>query len=173
MPAANAVAPTELTAAGPNRAMARPATKKAKMGTIAGPGATESPVFSADQPQTFCSHSANDSSIPPNATENTAAPKVAPENARQRNSLGGTSGFSARRQCATKAAIAASDTASTATVVGEPHPHSPPSTSPSVSAPTPPVTSSAPNASGRGPAWPGTAGSQRKPATSAARPTGT
>ena len=44
-----------------------------------GPGAIARPVFSADQPQTSCSHSTSDSSIAPNAVENSSATRGAGE----------------------------------------------------------------------------------------------
>ena len=54
-----------------------------------------------------------------------------------------------------------------------PQPHVPPSTRPSVSAPTPAVISSALNPSGHGIGWPGTSGSRRHAAIRAAIPIGT
>src|SRR5206468_4120414 len=109
-------------AAGPNRAIAGPATTNEKNGTISGPGATERPVFSADQPHTSCSHRTIDSSMPPKASEKSAATDVAPEYARLRNSEGGTSGLWWRRQRATNAASVTSAAVRTSTVVLEPQP---------------------------------------------------
>src|SRR4051812_7500541 len=92
-PSAKTAAPTALTAAGPKRAIARPATRKENTGTISGPGAMERPVASADQPQTSCSQSTIESSMAPKATEKIVATNVAPLYARARNSDGGTSGL--------------------------------------------------------------------------------
>src|SRR3954453_15723057 len=66
----------------------------------------------------------------------------------------------------------ASEPASVPSVAGELRPHSPPSTRASVSPATPAISSAAPNASGRGTGWPGTAGSRRQPTYSAAQPDG-
>ena len=52
-----------------------------------------SPALSADQPQTFCSHSTIESSIAPNAVANIVIASEAPEKLRTRNSAGWTSGL--------------------------------------------------------------------------------
>src|SRR5215475_11923093 len=77
-PAENNRMPAVMTRAGPNRLINLPANNNEVNGTNNGPGAMESPVFSADQPQTVCSHSAAESSMAPNATEYGAITSQAP-----------------------------------------------------------------------------------------------
>ena len=102
------VAPAAITRPGPKRAMSRPATRKANSGTISGPGAIARPVCSADQPHTCWSHRTIESSIAPNAIENTIATTTEPVNARMRNSEASISGLRARAQCSANSAERAS-----------------------------------------------------------------
>ena len=138
-----------------------------------GPGTIETPVLSADQCHTSCAHSTRDRSIPPNAIENSSATADAPVNGRTANSARSISGLSWRAVRTANSASSSTASASTPIVRGLPQPHEPPSTRPSVSAPTPPVISSALSPSGHGIGCPGISGSRRQPAISAATPIGT
>src|SRR3984957_8726525 len=92
-PAASTVHPAATTTDAPQRAISRPATRKENNGTMIGPGAMASPVRSADQPQSSWAHSTIDSSMAPNATENSSATAEAPENGPVLNSAGSISGL--------------------------------------------------------------------------------
>src|SRR5437763_652527 len=162
-----------MTTPGPNRAVRRPATRNENRGTISGPGAMASPVASADQCQTSCAHSTRESSIAPNAVEKNSDTAEAPVNGRRRNSARSISGLRWRIAWATNSPSEAAPPAIVPSVLGSPQPQLPPLTSPSTRAATPPVTRSAPSASGTGTGWPGTRGSRRQPTASAARPIGT
>ena len=140
---------------------------------MSGPGATASPVCSADQPQSSWAQSTIDSSMAPNDIENSSITVTAPAKLRARNRAGSTSGLLDRRQCSTNEASSTAAAASTSTVRADDQPQSPPSTRPRLSAPTPAVTRTAPSASGRGTGWPGASGSRNQPTTSAASPIGT
>ena len=108
-----------------------------------GPGTIESPVVSADQCHTSCAHRTRDSSIAPNAIENSNATAEAPVNGRTPNSERSISGLWWRAVRSANSDSRTSASTSTPTVRELPQPHEPPSTSPSVSEPTPPVISSA------------------------------
>src|ERR1700759_1445896 len=66
-PAAKHTMPAVITGAAPNRRISLPASSSEVVGTSSGPGAIASPVFSADHPQTVCSHTAIENSMAPKA----------------------------------------------------------------------------------------------------------
>src|ERR1700742_4520658 len=169
IPLASTADPAATTTAGPNLAISLPATRNENSSTMIGPGATARPVRRADQPQSSWAHSTIDSSMAPNAIENSSITTVAPVKARARNRAGSTSGLADRAQCSANRASRTTAAASTSKVRADPQPQSPPSARPRVSAPTPALTRAAPSASGRGTGWPGTSGSRSQPTTSAAR----
>src|SRR5260221_14164657 len=92
-PPAKTVEPSATTAAGPKRRMRRPATRNEQSGTMIGPGAKARPAFSADQPQSFCSQTAMDSSMAPKDAENRAMASEAPEKLATLNRAGATRGL--------------------------------------------------------------------------------
>src|SRR6185312_15204049 len=98
------------------------------------PGAIESPVISADQCQTSCAHTTRESSIAPNAAENSSATIDAPVNGRSLKRERSMSGLECTTLCTVNAASATALSASTAIVVSLPQPHAPPFTRPSDSA---------------------------------------
>src|ERR1700678_390860 len=173
MPPPNAAQPAIITGAGPNRLISRPARASPNSGTISGPGAMASPARSADQPHTFCSHSTIDSSIAPNAQEKNSATSDAPVKFRDRNSDGWISSVRLFIVCTVNSASSTTAAASTPTIQAEPHPQSPPLTRPNVNSAMPPVMRMTPSGSGLSTSCPGTAGSSRQPAATAARPIGT
>src|ERR1700760_4540728 len=148
IPPDSTVDPAATTTAGPKRAISRPATRNENSGTMIGPGATPRPVRRADQPQSSWAHSTIDSSMAPNAIENSSMTTVAPVKARARNRAGSTSGLPDRAQCSANRASRTTAAASTSRVRAEPQPQSPPSTRPRVSAPTPAVTRGRPAGGG-------------------------
>src|ERR1700730_12254170 len=148
-PPANTAEPRVTTAAGPKRRIRRPAIRNEQSGTMIGPGAMARPACSADHPQSLCSQTVMDSSIAPKDAANRAMTDEEPEKLRTRNKAGGTSGLPDVRQCATKKPSSKAEAARAVTVPGDPHPQVFPCTSPNVPAPTPPVTRTAPSASGR------------------------
>ena len=149
MPPANSVEPAAITSPEPKRSIRRPASRNESSGTMSGPGTSETPVVSGDQCHTSCAHRTRDRSIAPKAIENRTATAEAPVNGRTLNSARSISGLLARAVCAANRASASTATSSTPMVRAEPQPQEPPCTNPSASAPTPPVISSAPSASGR------------------------
>ena len=128
---------------------------------------------SADHPHTSCCQITSDRSIAPNAVENRNIAIEAPVNGRRRNSDRSTSGLRPTALFTANSARASAAPASAAIVLASSQPHDWPLTRPSVSAPTPPVSSTAPIASGAGTGCPGMCGSRRQPTISAARPIGT
>src|SRR5258707_4205332 len=148
-PPAKTVEPSATTAAGPTRRMRRPATRNEQSGTMIGPGAMARPAFSADQPQSFCSQTAMDSSMAPKDAENRAMASEAPEKLATLNRAGATRGLPDVTQCPTNRPSSTAAPARAVTVPGDPQPQVFPCTSPNVTAPTPAVTRAAPRASGR------------------------
>src|ERR1700683_708048 len=154
IPAANTTTPNAVTAATPKRAISRPETRSDVTGTMNGPGAMAMPVFSADQPQPCCIHSAVESSIAPNANEYGAMTSAAPLNGRMRKSFGSTNGFFERKQSATNKASRTPASARLNATPRDANPQSVVLTMPKESAPMPIVTSIAPHASGFFTSWP-------------------
>src|ERR1700722_16817706 len=91
--------------------MRRPATRNDTNGTMSGPGAMASPDFSADHPQTPCSHRTMERSIAANEAEKKMATSDPAVKLREEKSDGWMSGVRLRRQCRTKSAPSAADAA--------------------------------------------------------------
>ena len=174
MPAAKIVRSGGGDRPGPKRAMSGPATRNANSGTISGPGAIASPVFSADQPHTPCTRGRRTAASRRRRSRTASSRREAPENGAQPE----------QRRVDERVAVAQAVQRRTAPSVVDgdrerddggrraPPPVLALDEAP-VSAAMPTVTSAAPSASGCGTGWPGTRGSRRQPTTSAAMPIGT
>ena len=162
----------------PRRRTARSAGRRPGTRTAAPSAArARSPgrCVSADQCQTSCIHSTRESSIAPNAAENSSATTDAPVNGRSANSARSISGLRARTLCSANSAERDRARAER----GErprrpPSPSAPPLTRPSDERADPAGDQQRAERVGRrAPDGPGTCGSRRQPTTSAARPIGT